>query len=146
VAFGAASAAAYALACYAERPAAIAAAFGGAAGTIVFLLAQGTGLGVVVASFVAAVPIGLVARLMERRRLAPPLVVSIAGIVPLLPGLALLHGIYAILNDQHAVGFGSVLGAFAIGTALAAGVTLGEWSSWKVRRRHPQPRKRAHIG
>jgi uncharacterized membrane protein YjjB (DUF3815 family) len=49
---------------------------------------------------VAAVPIGLVGRLMERRNLAPPLVVSIAGIVPLLPGLALLHGIYAILNDQ----------------------------------------------
>lgn len=142
VAFGAASAAAYALACYAERSAAIAAAFGGAAGTIAFLLAQGAGLGAVIASFVAAVPIGLVGRLMERRHLAPPLVVSIAGIVPLLPGLALLHGIYAILNDQHAVGFASVLGAFAIGTALAAGVTLGEWSSLKVRRRRLQTRRR----
>jgi uncharacterized membrane protein YjjP (DUF1212 family) len=134
VAFGAASAAAYALACYAERSAAVAAAFGGGAGTVVFLLAQGAGLGAVVASFAAAVPIGLVGRLMERRNLAPPLVASIAGIVPLLPGLALLHGIYAILNEQHAVGFASVLGALAIGTALAAGVTLGEWSSWKVRR------------
>jgi len=138
VAFGAASAAAFALACYAERSAAMAAAFGGAAGTIVFLLAQGAGLGAVVASFVAAVPIGLVGRLMERRNLAPPLVVSITGIVPLLPGLALLHGIYAILNDQHAVGFASVLGAFAIGTALAAGVTLGEWSSRKVLKRRRQ--------
>jgi uncharacterized membrane protein YjjB (DUF3815 family) len=119
----------------------MAAAFGGAAGTTVFLLAQGAGLGAVVASFVAAVPIGLVGRLMERRNLAPPLVVSITGIVPLLPGLSLLHGIYAILNDQHAVGFASVLGAFAIGTALAAGVTLGEWSSWKVRRRRFQSRR-----
>jgi uncharacterized membrane protein YjjP (DUF1212 family) len=143
VAFGAASAAAFALACYAERSAAMAAAFGGAAGTIAFLLAQGAGLGVVVASFVAAVPIGLVGRLMERRDLAPPMVVSIAGIVPLLPGLSLLHGIYAILNDQHAVGFAAVLGAFAIGTALAAGVTLGEWSSWKVRRRRLQARRRS---
>ncbi|MBO0677884.1 threonine/serine exporter family protein [Mycolicibacterium sp. S2-37] len=142
IAFGAASAAAYALACYAERSAALAAAFGGAAGTIAFLLAQGAGLGAVIASFVAAVPIGLVGRLMERRNLAPPLVVSIAGIVPLLPGLALLHGVYAILNDQHAVGFAAVLGAFAIGTALAAGVTLGEWSSLKVRRRRLQIRRR----
>jgi uncharacterized membrane protein YjjP (DUF1212 family) len=41
VAFGAASAAAYALACYAERTAAVAAAFGGAAGALAFLLAQG---------------------------------------------------------------------------------------------------------
>jgi uncharacterized membrane protein YjjP (DUF1212 family) len=143
VAFGAASAAAFALACYAERKALVAAAFGGAAGTIAFLLTQGAGLGAVVASFIAAVPIGLVGRLMERRNLAPPLVVSIAGIVPLLPGLSLLHGIYAILNDQHAVGFASVLGALAISTALAAGVTLGEWSSWKVRkRRFPRPRIR----
>ena len=70
VAFGAASAAAYALACYAERTAAVAAAFGGAAGTIAFLLTQGAGLGPVVASFAAAVPIGLVGRLMERRNLA----------------------------------------------------------------------------
>jgi uncharacterized membrane protein YjjP (DUF1212 family) len=141
VAFGAASAAAYALACYAERSAAVAAAFGGAAGTVAFLLIQGAGLGAVVASFAAAVPIGLVGRLMERRNLAPPMVVSIAGIVPLLPGLALLHGIYAILNDQHAIGFASVLGAMAIGSALAAGVTLGEWSSWKVRRRRVQARR-----
>jgi uncharacterized membrane protein YjjB (DUF3815 family) len=142
VAFGAASAAAFALACYAERTAAMAAAFGGAVGIVAFLLAQGAGLGAVVASFVAAVPIGLVGRLMERRNLAPPLVVSITGIVPLLPGLALLHGIYAILNDQHAVGFASVLGALAIGTALAAGVTLGEWSSRQVRRRRLQVRRR----
>ena len=145
VAFGAATAAAFALACYAERSAAMAAAFGGAVGTIAFLLAQGAGLGAVVASFVAAVLIGLVGRLMERRNLAPPLVVSITGIVPLLPGLSLLHGIYAILNDQHAIGFGAVLGAFAIGTALAAGVTLGEWGSWKVRPRRLQSRGRVRA-
>ena len=135
VAFAAVSAAAFALACYAERTALVAAAFGGAAGTIGLLLAQSAGLGVVVASFVAAVPVGLVGRLVERRNLAPPMIVSISGITPLLPGLSLLHGIYAILNDQSYVGFGSVLAALAIGTALAAGVALGEWGSWKVRKR-----------
>jgi hypothetical protein len=35
-----------------------------------------------------------------------------------------------------------VLGAIAIGSALAAGVTLGEWSSWKVRRRRLAARHR----
>jgi hypothetical protein len=37
------------------------------------------------------------------------------------------------------------LGAFEIGTALAAGVTLGEWGSWKVRRRRLQVRRRARA-
>jgi uncharacterized membrane protein YjjB (DUF3815 family) len=133
VAFGAVSSAAFALACYTERRALVAAAIGGAAGVAGFLFAQGWGLSVVVASFAAAVPVGLVGRLMERRHLTPPLMVSISGITPLLPGLSLLHGVYAILNDELTVGFASVLGALAISTALAAGVTLGEWGSGKIR-------------
>ncbi|GAB5900610.1 threonine/serine exporter family protein [Mycolicibacterium mageritense] len=143
VAFGAASAVAFALACYAERTAAVAAAFGGATAIIGYLIGLSLGLGAVASSFVAAVPVGLVGRLMERRNLAPPLLVSIAGITPLLPGLSLLHGIYAVLNGQSNVGFTAVLGALAISTALAAGVSLGEWSSFRVRRRRfPQRRAR----
>ena len=134
VAFGAASAAAFALACYAERRASVAAAIGGAAGVAGFLFAQTWGLSPVVASFAAAVPVGLVGALMERRNLTPPLMVSTSGITPLLPGLALLHGVYAILGDQLTIGFASVLGALAVSTALAAGVTLGEWGSGKIRR------------
>jgi uncharacterized membrane protein YjjB (DUF3815 family) len=60
--------------------------------------------------------------------------VSTSGITPLLPDLTLLHGIYAIITDQLQVGVASVLAATAISTALAAGVTLGEWGSWKIRR------------
>jgi uncharacterized membrane protein YjjP (DUF1212 family) len=141
VAFGAVSSAAFALACYTERRALVAAAIGGAAGVAGFLFAQGWGLSVVVASFAAAVPVGLVGRLMERRHLTPPLMVSISGITPLLPGLSLLHGVYAILNDELTVGFASVLGALAISTALAAGVTLGEWGSGKIRR--PEKRQKS---
>ena len=134
IAFGVATSVAFALACYAERSALLAAAIGGAAGITGFLFAQTWGLSAVVASFVAAVPVGLVGLLMERRNLTPPLIVSTSGITPLLPGLALLHGIYAILNDELQLGFASVLAATAISTALAAGVTLGEWGSWKIRR------------
>ena len=141
VAFGAVSSAAFALACYTERRALLAAAIGGAAGVAGFLFAQGWGLSVVVASFAAAVPVGLVGRLMERRHLTPPLMVSISGITPLLPGLSLLHGVYAILSDELTVGFASVLGALAISTALAAGVTLGEWGSGKIRR--PEERQKS---
>lgn len=144
VAFGAASAAAFALACYAERTAAMAAAFGGATAVSGYLLGLSLGLGPVASSFLAAVPAGLVSRLMERRHLSPPLLVSTAGITPLLPGLSLLYGVSAILNPQSNAGFSSFLGALAIGTALAAGVTLGEWSSFKVRRpRFPGRRTRS---
>jgi len=101
----------------------------------------------VIASFLAAVPIGLVGMLMERRNLAPPMVVSIAGIVPLLPGLALLHGIYAILNDQHAVGFRVGVGCAgdrycARGRRHARRVELLEGSAARhlVRRRVRAPR------
>lgn len=34
--------------------------------------------------------------LMERRNLTPPLIVSNPAITPLLSGLSLLHGIYAV--------------------------------------------------
>ncbi|RWA18454.1 threonine/serine ThrE exporter family protein [Mycolicibacterium brumae] len=134
VAFGAATAAAFALACYAERSALTAAAIGGGAGVGAFLAAQGLGIGAVFSSFAAAVPIGLVGHLMERRQLAPPLVVSIAGIIPLMPGLALLHGVYGIIEDADGIGFNSVLTATAIATALASGVTLGEWLSKRLHR------------
>jgi uncharacterized membrane protein YjjB (DUF3815 family) len=130
----AASSAAFALACYAERRALVAAAIGGTAGITGFLFAQTWGLSVFVASRAAAVPVGLVGALMERRNLTPPLIVSTSGITPLLPGLALLHGVYAILTDRLNIGFASVLGALAISTTLAAGVTLSEWGSWKFRR------------
>jgi uncharacterized membrane protein YjjB (DUF3815 family) len=100
IAFSAASSAAFALACYAERRASAAAAIGGAAGVTGFLFAQAWGPSAIVASFAAAVPVGLVGRLMERRNLTPPLMVSTSGITPLLPGLSLLHGVYAILSDR----------------------------------------------
>jgi uncharacterized membrane protein YjjB (DUF3815 family) len=134
VVYGAASSAAFALACYAERNALPVAAIAGAAGVAVFLFTQSWGLSPVVSSFVAAVPVGLVGRLAERRMLTPPSMVSTSGITPLLPGLSLLHGVYAIMTNQLSIGFGAVLGAMAISTALAAGVTLGEWSTSMIRR------------
>lgn len=124
----------FALACYAERRALTAATIGGAVGTLVFLLLQHAGFGPVISSGFAATVIGLAGGLMARRALTPPLVVAVAGITPLLPGLALYRGLYASLNEQLLVGFSSLLGAVGIGCALAAGVTLGEWIARTLRR------------
>ena len=139
---GAAAAMAFALACYAERRALAAAGAGGAAGSLSFLLLQQAGFGPVIASGFAATVVGLAGGLMARRALTPPLVVAVAGITPLLPGLSLYRGLYAILNDQLLVGISALAAAFGIGCALAAGVTLGEWFARALRR----PRRLRRVG
>ncbi|WP_188831288.1 threonine/serine ThrE exporter family protein [Nocardia camponoti] len=132
---GAVAAVAFALACYAERRALFAAALSGAGGTMVFLAIGDIGFGPVVSSGVAATAIGLVGGLMARRALTPPLVVAVAGITPLLPGLKVYRGLYALLEDETLLGFGQILGAFGVGCALAAGVILGEWFDRLLSRR-----------
>jgi len=117
----------YALACYAERRALAVAAFAGAAGSLVYQLSLGAVLGPVVASATAATVIGFAGGLAARRALTPPLVVAVAGFTPLLPGLALYRGLYAMLRNEIVVGLTALFAAFGIGCALAAGVTLGEW-------------------
>ncbi|GAB2664217.1 threonine/serine exporter family protein [Prescottella soli] len=129
----------FALACYAERRALTAAGLGGAAGLLFFVLAQSMGIGPVISSAIAATVVGFAGGLMARRALTPPLVVAVAGITPLLPGLSLYRGLYAMLNDEVIVGLTALLGAFGVGCALAAGVTLGEWGARTLRR---PPRRR----
>ncbi|MFI9509166.1 threonine/serine exporter ThrE family protein [Nocardia sp. NPDC052566] len=131
---GAVTALTFALACYAERRALAAAAFGGATGIICYLLVQEAGFGPVVSSGVAATLVGLAGGLLARRALTPPLVVAVAGITPLLPGLKVYRGLYALLNDELLIGANQLLAAFGVGCALAAGVTLGEWFDRTVRR------------
>lgn len=124
----------YALACYAERRALTAAWAGGLAGAIVYVITTKLDIGPVMGSAIAATVVGLAGGLMARRALTPPLVVAVAGITPLLPGLSLYRGLYALLNDEPIVGLGALLSAFGIGCALAAGVTLGEWIARSLRR------------
>ena len=131
---GATAALAFCLACYAEKRALAAAAGGGAMGTICYLLVMAAGFGPVLAAGAAAVVIGMAGGLLARRALTPPLVVALAGITPLLPGLSIYRGLYGMLNDEITRGADQLLAAFGIGCALAGGVTLGEWFDRTVRR------------
>jgi len=88
----------------------------------------------VISSAGAATLVGLAGGLMARRSLTPPLVVAVAGITPLLPGLKVYRGLYALLNDELLIGADQLLAAVGVGCALAAGVTLGEWVDRTVRR------------
>ncbi|MFI5776481.1 threonine/serine exporter ThrE family protein [Nocardia sp. NPDC051570] len=131
---GAVASLAFALACYAEQRALAAAGLSGAAATVCYLFTQHAGFGPVVSSGVAATVVGLAGGLMARRALTPPLVVAMAGITPLLPGMKVYRGLSALLDNQLLMGLSQLFAAFAVGCALAAGVTLGEWVARFLRR------------
>ena len=57
----------------------------------------------------------------------PPLVVTLAGITPLLPGFAAYRGFYQLAVEGAADGLVTITLALAIGLALAAGVALGDF-------------------
>ena len=91
-------------------------------------------LGPVSAAAIAATAVGFTGGLLARRFLIPPLIVAIAGITPMLPGLAIYRGMYATLNDQTLMGFTNIAVALATASSLAAGVVLGEWIARRLRR------------
>ncbi|HVL83477.1 MAG TPA: threonine/serine exporter family protein [Pseudonocardia sp.] len=120
--------ASFALAGYASPRALVAAGLAGMAGWGVFaLLTQLGGLGPVPATGAAAVVVGAAAGLLRRGGGVPPLVVTLAGITPLLPGLTAYRGFYQLAVEGVAGGLVTVTLALAIGLALAAGVALGDF-------------------
>jgi uncharacterized membrane protein YjjB (DUF3815 family) len=65
----------------------------------------------------------------------PPLVMAVAGIAPLLPGLTTYRGLLELVVDNNPAGLLTLLSAAGIGLALAAGVVLGEFLAQPVRTR-----------
>ncbi|MDN5770028.1 MAG: threonine/serine exporter family protein [Microlunatus sp.] len=123
------AAGAYALAGYAPPRSLAAAGLAGGVGWAAYgaraLIAQ---LGPVVATGLAAVVIGCASELIGRHTRVDRHVIVLAGIVPLLPGLATYRGFYELASAQQVeVGLVTLTLALAIGLALAAGVTLGQF-------------------
>lgn len=122
----------YALGGYATPLSLLVAALTGAAGRGVFVLVSSLGAGPVAATGTAAVLVGAAAGLLRRIGrvpwgTVPPLVVALAGISPLLPGLTAYRGFYQLSVEGLADGLVTISLALAIGGALAAGVTLGQF-------------------
>ncbi|SEH77147.1 Uncharacterized membrane protein YjjP, DUF1212 family [Mycolicibacterium rutilum] len=94
------------------------------------------GLSQVVASGVAAVGVGLFATLISIRRQAPALVTATAGIMPMLPGLAVFRAVFSFAVDgDFNNGLRQMLAAGAVGLALGSGVVLGEFLGSPLRYR-----------
>lgn len=85
------------------------------------------GLGQIMATFIAAISVGLLATLVSIRRQAPALVIATAGITPLLPGLAVFRAVFGFaVEGRFNEGLAQLLTASAIALAIGSGVVLGE--------------------
>lgn len=111
------------------RPRAVGlAAVAGALAWTVFSLTGLLGAGPVLASGAAAVVLGFAAEALTRPLRLPPQLLVVCGIIPLLPGLAVYGGLFTVVvNNDINSGLTALVGALAVGLALAAGVTLGEY-------------------
>ncbi len=123
-------AACFAVSAYAVgRAVALCALAGGTAWVLFVVLQQGLGAGRPVASAVAAFVVGFPAQLVARRLGVPGLVVTTAAILPLVPGRLVYQGIFQVVSNPStsglSEGLATLLEAFQVGVALAAGVSLG---------------------
>jgi uncharacterized membrane protein YjjP (DUF1212 family) len=133
VAGAALSAAAFAFAAYAPgRILFPIAAIGGVAGGINLLLIEND-LGRAWPAAIAAIFIGLVSYTVAGWARVPPLVIVVAGIVPLLPGLSIYRGLSLLGADDY-TGILQMITAAAIAISLAAGVILGEYVAQPLHR------------
>ncbi len=118
------------------RPGAV--TYAAVAGALAFAVAWAVGqlgAGPVLAGGVAATVLGFSGEVLSRPLRVPAQLIAVCGIVPLLPGLAIYDGLFRTVVDTDIVGGTTVLvGAAAVGLALAAGVTLGEYLGRPVHR------------
>ncbi|HET7306153.1 MAG TPA: threonine/serine exporter family protein [Segeticoccus sp.] len=99
-------------------------------GWVVYYSGSELGFGRPTASAVAALVIGAVAQLVGHRLRVPSLVVTTAGIIPLLPGTPVYRGLFEMLQGggtgvNATEGLPGLVEAGAVGLALAGGVSLG---------------------
>lgn len=87
-------------------------------------------ISVIPASGVAAIFVGLIAALLSRVWRTPSAGIIAAGIIPLVPGLALYNGLMQLINyppgdPDFYKGLGTLFNALAIALAVAAGASFG---------------------
>ncbi|QCO97087.1 threonine/serine exporter family protein [Arthrobacter sp. 24S4-2] len=100
----------------------------GVVGHLVLLGADLIGMGARFSPAVAAVVIGLLARVIALKMGAPQLVVAVPAALILLPGLTIFRSMYVLTIEESQIllGAGGMLNAGAIVLGVAAGIVLGD--------------------
>ena len=127
----------FAVSAYAGARAVVYSTVTGGLGWLVYLAATGVALGPVAASSLAALGAGLLSEVVARRLRVPALALSMAAIVPLMPGLMVYRGLFEIVQRAPGEGLGTglttLLGAAGVGMGLAAGVSMGTFLARPLR-------------
>jgi len=129
----------FAVACYAQRRAALVAAGAAAAGFVVFGVLHHLAGDTLMASAAAATCVGFAGEVLSRRYQIPPLVIAVSGITPLLPGHAVYRGLFAMINSDPITGLSEMSTALGTAAALASGVVLGQWTATALRTKLAHP-------
>lgn len=100
----------------------------GVIGYLVLIGGGAVGIGPRFAPALAAVVIGLLARVVALRMGAPQLVVAVPAALILLPGLTIFRSMYVLTIEESEIvmGAGGMLNAGAIVLGVAAGIVLGD--------------------
>ncbi len=130
---GAATAAAFAFSAYAPLRSLLPIAVVAGLASFVYVVIAQRDVSPAWPSGVAAVLIGFIGYGVARRVGVPPLVVVVAAIVPLLPGLSIYRGLTQLADDNY-LGIIALIAALASAIALASGVILGEYVAQPLRR------------
>lgn len=117
----------------------------GAISLSVMYLARDNGVAVVPATGVAALLVGALAKGLSRIWRTPASGMIAAGIIPLVPGLALYTGLMQLVNYPPGDplffrGVGTLFTAFTSAIAIAAGASFGNMLSRPFSQRHTQDR------
>lgn len=100
----------------------------GTAGFLLYSLVVNLGVGYRLAPAVAAVLIGMLARVVALRMGAPQLVVAVPAVMFLYPGLTIFRSMYDLTIETEVTGAGAIglFNALTIILAIAGGVVLGD--------------------
>jgi len=100
----------------------------GIVGYLVLIAGDAMGIGSRFGPALAAVVIGLLARVVALRLGAPQLVVAVPAALILLPGLTIFRSMYVLTIEESEIlmGAGGMLNAGAIVLGVAAGIVLGD--------------------
>jgi len=119
----------------------------GGLGWLVYLGATGVGIGPVAASSLAALAAGFLSQVVASRLRVPALALSMAAIVPLMPGLMVYRGLFEIVErlpgEGLSTGLTTLLGAAGVGMGLAAGVSMGTFLARPLRSELDRGQRRA---